>query len=244
VARWEGLTACGLLESGEVHFPLRARVNMPIDERALIERLQSLAPFGDSGLARRALDTTLLALRSGLTDDESDWLSLDLGPSLAVPLQRQSYGGDLSLNEFYRRMGRDAGLRRSVAIEQAQVVCRALAELLPEAGVRRLQKHMPELAPLFRVPAPPPPVLAPEHLHSEPSPDHTLAGGRPGSERPLSEGGTPSGHAFSEAPVEQGHSHSVARTLDPHADTRLSSARGLTQEREAESLARRRMGGS
>jgi uncharacterized protein (DUF2267 family) len=215
---------------------------MPIDERVLMDRLQSLAPFGDSGLARRALDTTLLALRSGLTDDEADWLSLDLGPALAVPLQRQSYGGDLSLNEFYRRMGRDAGLRRSVAIEQAQVVCRALAELLPEAGVRRLQKHVPALAPLFSLPEPPPPVLGPDHLHSEPGPEHTFAGGRPGSERPLSDGGAPSGHAFSEAPVEQGHSHSVARTPDPHADTRLASARGLTQEREAESLATARRG--
>jgi uncharacterized protein (DUF2267 family) len=215
---------------------------MPIDEGTLIDRLQRLAPFGDPSLARRALDTTLLALRSGLTDDEADWLSLDLGPALALPLQRQGYGGDLSLNEFYRRMGRDAGLRRSVAVEHAQVVCRALAELLPEAGVRRLQKSLPALAPLFSVPEPPAPAAGPEHLRSDPAPDHTLAGGKPGSDRPLSEGGAPSEHAFSEAPVVQGHSHSVARTLDPHADTRLSSARGLTQEREAESLATARRG--
>jgi hypothetical protein len=30
----------------------------------------------------------------------------------------------------------------------------------------------------------------------------------------------------------------VARSDDPHGDTKLSSARGLTQEREDESLAR------
>lgn len=195
---------------------------MAMNEATLIQRLQSLAPFGDPSQARRAFDATLSALRSGLNDDESDWLSVDLGEALAAPLQRQSHVGELSRDQFYRQMARYTGLRRSLAIEQAQVVCRALAELLPAAGLQRLKKHLPRLAELFSVPEPPEPVAAPRHERAA-APDHTLAGGKPGSARPLSEAGGPSDQAFSEANGRAAHTHSVARSLDPHADRRLSS---------------------
>jgi uncharacterized protein (DUF2267 family) len=125
---------------------------MAMNEAILIQKLQSLAPFGDPSLARRAFDATLSALRSGLNDDGSDWLSVDLGAALAAPLQRQSHVGELSREQFYRQMARRTGLRRSLAIEQAQIVCRALAELLPAAGLQRLKKQLPQLAELFSVP--------------------------------------------------------------------------------------------
>ncbi len=197
---------------------------MAMNEAVLIQRLQSLAPFGDPGQARRAFDATLSALRSGLNDDESDWLSVDLGEALAAPLQRQSHVGELSRDQFYRQMARHTGLRRSLAIEQAQVVCRALAELLPAAGLQRLKKHLPRLAELFSVPEPPEPV-APRH---EPATalDHTLAGGKPGSERPLSEAGGPSDQAFSEAAEGTAPAHSVAQGLpDAREGKPLSTAR-------------------
>jgi hypothetical protein len=54
----------------------------------------------------------------------------------------------------------------------------------------------------------------------------TLAEGRPGSRHPLSE-----------ARSDRSQSESVVATENPHADTKLSSAHGLTQEREGESLA-------
>lgn len=215
---------------------------MPIDEQTLTQHLQNLAPFEDEGAARRAFDATLEALRSGLTDDEADWLAVDLGPRLSEPLLRQGYTGELSMNEFYRRTGRYAGLRRSAATEQAQLVCRTLAELLPEPGIRRLKKHLPELAPLFSVPEAPPAAQGPQHLRNDPGADRTLAGGKPGAERPLSDAGSPSERAFSGAGVRRAHSDSVARAQNPHEDTKLSSARGLTQERERESIASSRRG--
>jgi uncharacterized protein (DUF2267 family) len=215
---------------------------MPIDEQTLTEHLQNLAPFEDAGAARRAFDATLEALRSGLTDDEADWLAVDLGPQLSEPLLRQGYTGELSMNEFYRRTGRYAGLRRSAATEQAQLVCRVLAELLPQPGILRLRKHLPELAPLFSVPEAPAPAQGPQRLRNDPGVDRTLAGGKSGSERPLSDAGSPSERAFSGAGVMRAHSDSVARAQNPHEDTKLSSARGLTQERERESIASSRRG--
>lgn len=55
---------------------------------------------------------------------------------------------------------------------------------------------------------------------------HTLADGKPGSRHPLSE-----------ANPSHGQSHSVAESANPHADTKLSSSKGTTQEREKEDLA-------
>jgi len=215
---------------------------MPIDEQTLTDHLQNLAPFEDAGAARRAFDATLEALRSGLTDDEADWLAVDLGPQLSRPLLRQGYTGELSINEFYRRTGRYAGLRRGAATEQAQLVCRTLAELLPHAGIQRLKKHLPELAPLFTVPEAPPPAQGPQHPRGQPVGDRTAAGGKPGSDRPLNEAGSPSERAFSGAGGPRAHSDSVARAQNPHEDTKLSSARGLTQERDRESMASSRRG--
>jgi hypothetical protein len=57
-------------------------------------------------------------------------------------------------------------------------------------------------------------------------PRRTLSEGKPGSRHPLSE-----------ARLDRAQSNSVARADEPHADTKLSSARGLTQERLHETLA-------
>lgn len=216
---------------------------MPIDEQTLTHHLQNLAPFEDASAARRAFDAALEALRSGLTDDEADWLAVDLGPLLSEPLLRQGYAGELSVNEFYRRTGRYAGLRRSAATEQAQLVCRTLAELLPQPGIQRLKKHLPELAPLFSVPEAPPPAQGPHQLRSEPGGDRPpLGGGKPGGERPVSEAGSQGERAFSGGGPVRVHSDSVARAQNPHEGTKLPSVRGLTQERERDSIASSRRG--
>lgn len=215
---------------------------MAIEPSRLIARLRSLAPFEDDDAAARARDATLRALRRGLTDDDADWLALDLGPELAAPLLRGVYVGDVSLEPFYRWVARFAGLRRGVAREQAQVVCRVLAELLSPSTVARLQRCLPELAALFAQPELEQPASEPHHLRDEPAPDHTLAGGKPGSERPLCDA-RPSNAAGSPADAaRRGHAHSVAVSDDPHGDSKLSGARGLSQERDGRSLATRRRG--
>lgn len=64
----------------------------------------------------------------------------------------------------------------------------------------------------------------------------TLADGRPGGTRTLSEGRPGSRHPISEARPTQRQQHSVEDD-NPHGDTKVSSATGLTQEREHETLA-------
>jgi uncharacterized protein (DUF2267 family) len=206
-----------------------------MNEDTMLGRLLELAPFADRAEAQRAFDATLQALRRGLSEDEADWLAVALGPALAAPLLRESHQGELSVDELYRWTKRYGKTRKGVAVEQAQVVCRALAELLQEPELDRLRKHLPDIAPLLEVPAPADPPSAPRRSRRDPT-DPTLAGGRPGSSRPLSEAG-PTERALSVAKPELAHTHSVARSDDPHAETKLASTRGFTQERESRSLA-------
>jgi uncharacterized protein (DUF2267 family) len=170
---------------------------MPMNEDTLLNRLQELAPFADRAAARRAFDATLRAMRRGLSEDEADWLAVGLGPALSAPLLSEVHQGELSADELYRWTKRYGKTRKGVAIEQAQVVCRALGELLQEPERERLKKHLPDIAPLLEVPAPADPPSSPRLLRPDPA-DHTLAGGKPGSRRPLSTAGGPSDRQSSE----------------------------------------------
>lgn len=209
---------------------------MPIDPAELTARLHRLAPFADDEAAQRARDATLTALRRGLSDDDADWLALDLGTALAQPLLRGGRAGDLSLEQFYRWVARFAGLRAGVAREQAQVVCRALTDVLSPASIARLRRSLPDLALLFTRPEPEPPVSEHEHLRDDRAPDHTLAGGQPGSKRPLCDGRPWSAVELPKDSPPRGHTHSIAVCDDPHGESKLSGAHGLSQERDGHSL--------
>ena len=217
---------------------------MPIQHSLLIDRLQTLAPFADEEAAQRAWRATLRALRSGLTDDEADWIAIDLGPDLAAPLVAGVQPViELTPDIFYRAVARLASQRRSLAQEQAQVVCRVLAEQLSPSTTARLCRSLPQLAALFAPAQTPEPASGPHHLRSELEGDHTLAGGRPGGDRPLYDARRTSDAEMPGVRSTRGHTHSVAASNDPHSDTKLSSARGLGQKRESASLASARQPG-
>ncbi len=125
----------------------------------------------------------------------------------------------------------------SEAVRALRAVCRSLGEVLPDEVLDKLGEALPaSLVELFH---PYPEGEAPPHRMAASARRHTLATGRPGSSHPLSEAKPP-----------DAHQHSVANEDNPHAETKLSSARGLTQERLEESMAtakpetRRRIGES
>jgi uncharacterized protein (DUF2267 family) len=215
---------------------------MPMNEDTMLNRLRELAPFADREDARRAFDATLLAMRRGLNEDEADWLAVALGPTLAKPLLREMHQGELSADELYRWTKRYGKTRKGLAVERAQVVCRALAELLREPEIERLRKHLPEIAPLLEAREPTDPPSAPRRLRGDDDNDHTLAGGRPGSTRPLSEAGAPNRRAIAGAGPELSDAESVAHGYDAHNDTTLDdvddSELDDTQQDEDEGAAR------
>jgi uncharacterized protein (DUF2267 family) len=211
---------------------------MAIREETVLEQLLERAPFETTSEARSALQATLTALRGGLTDDEAQALAEDIDAPWAAPLREGFYEGELAVEEFYRLVAFHEQRRLSVGAEHAQLVCRVLGGLLSTSTLQRLTRHVPLLAREFDAAPAPQVILCAEHLRAAAAPEHTLAAGRPGSSRPLSEARPDSSQALSGGRPESGQAHSVAQSDDPHGDTKLSSARGLTQEREGESLAR------
>jgi uncharacterized protein (DUF2267 family) len=210
---------------------------MPIEPESLIQDLRSAAPFESDEHAGQAFGVTLSALRDVLSQEETDWLSQTLGPGLSAPLRRPRRPRAASLDSFYRRVRLYAGVRPGVAREQAGVVCRVLTRHLSHDSVQRLKKDLPELAGLFERPDPETLALGPEVLRSEPGSDHTLAGGRPGSSRPLADARPLSRPPSGDAESNHAQAHSIARSTEPHADSKLSSAHGLRQEQAQRSLA-------
>jgi uncharacterized protein (DUF2267 family) len=157
-----------------------------------------------------------------------DWPVIQaLAEELPVPLPTGSRMGGpqqgFDLTELQARVARSESVRPGFAVEHTGVVCQVVAEALSPGALYRLRAALPE--PMGALFTPREPVGRFEHVHLDPS-HHTLAEGRPGSRHPLSE-----------SRPERAHAHSVARAGNPHGETKLSSATGLTQEREQETLA-------
>jgi uncharacterized protein (DUF2267 family) len=157
-------------------------------------------------------------------------LAEELPASLAGSLRSGAPGQDFDLATLHARVARRTQVPLGMALEHTGVVCQVVAEALPPGTLHQLREALPEpVAALF---TPREPVEPLEHVHLDPR-RHTLAEGRPGSRHPVAE-----------ARPERVHTHSVVRADNPHGDTKLSSASGLTQEREQETLATGQPGSS
>ena len=173
--------------------------------------------------ADRAIHATLATLGAYLDAPEARLVAAVLPDELRAVFARRPFDARLDPAGFFDDVQRTERGRAARVREDAQVVCAALAEVLPNESRARLVKELPAaLAALFELrPAPEPPAYATRHDPRH----HTLATGAPGSLRPLSDSSPP-------PPA----SASVARA-NPHAETKLSSARGLTQDELHDSLA-------
>lgn len=194
-----------------------------LSSEALVERIMG-AGIPDRTSAERALRAVLATLGERLTEDEAHVLAGRLPEELARVLDDSAYDADFDAAEFYERARRREKTSPGVAREHADVILRAVGETLG-ADSPRIVRALPEPIGRQLVPpelgAPEPHVAARRAAHLT-----TLAHGRPGSQHPLSES----------APAA-GHRGSVAVSDEPHAETKLSSGRGLTQERLDETLA-------
>jgi uncharacterized protein (DUF2267 family) len=147
----------------------------------------------------------------------------DLPSALVVSPPGGEHPRGFELAELHERVSLQADVRIGRAVEYTAVACQILAEALSPGSLYRLREALPE--PVSDLFTPRQQGERFEHIHLEPG-RRTLAEGRPGSRHPLSE-----------ARPERAHLHSVVRADNPHEDTKLSSASGLTQEREQETLA-------
>ena len=181
----------------------------------------------DSETAMRAVRSTLAVLGERLVDDEAAALAGVLPAELATSLERVEYDADFGSADLYERVGRRELTTAGDAKEHAEIVIGALGELLDDDLRMRLARALPRQvgAVLLGRPAfgEPPPHRMPSRAPTAPT---TLAMGCSGSRHPLCEATAPAGQT-----------HSVACNPSPHDGTKLSTSRGLTQERLHESLA-------
>lgn len=201
-----------------------------LSSSVLLSKVREFGPFADEAGAKRAMRAALETLGEQLTRDEIAWLNRELDDELGRILASWSRQGDeptlhRDSHEFVRRVASREAVWTGLASEHAEVVLGALGHSLPPTVVQRLTKHLPELAELLHWRKRSLSSLGPRHPQSDSSRD--LASGRPGGTHPLATSDTRT----------LAHRHSVARSDNPHADTKLSSARGLSQEREGHTLA-------
>jgi uncharacterized protein (DUF2267 family) len=196
----------------------------PNTKDALLDRLVQDG-FADRAAADRAVHAVLRALGERLTEDEAKLFARRLPAELARVIEDRDYDRDFDAAELYHRVRIYERASPGVAREHVDVVLRALGDAVEPDALRRLARALPDdvarqLEP--RELGAPPPHVPPSHA----PPLTTLARGRAGSRHPISE-----------AAPSKGQAHSVAVNDDPHAETKLSSSHGMTQERWRESLA-------
>jgi uncharacterized protein (DUF2267 family) len=177
--------------------------------------------------ARDVVRAVLVALAGTLSSAEVALVTEEL-PGWMQEIMRQAcrQEGASLVDQIAAR----EGVARGPAREHAGVVLQALAaELSPDTRQYLRRALPPQVAELLEPRTEAETVVAgPRAARRKGSP---LATGRPGSRHPLSE-----------ARLDPAHRHSVARTGDPHADSKLSESRGTAQDRRGETLATGRPG--
>jgi uncharacterized protein (DUF2267 family) len=189
-----------------------------------VASVQEAGGFGSAGAAERAVDAVLAALGAHLSADVREVVRAALPHELA----RRLAGGvpePFELDALLRDAAGRLGVSPATAKETIEVVLAVLSGSLDAERRERLESSLP---PPLRTLAGPLAVAAAAEAAPHHSARHlrqTLASGRPGSERPLSEAHPGSSHA-----------QSVAAD-NPHGETKLSSASGIQQERTGQTLA-------
>ena len=182
-----------------------------------LARVRQFAGLHTRAEGESAMHAVFAALHDTLSTSEIDRLAAQLPNWLAGMLHASCGHKRVS---FFDEVATEEGIEIGFAREHAGVVLQALDEELTPEGKVYLRQILPsELATLLirRSASATPPRQRQ---------GSTLASGRPGSRHPVSE-----------ARLDRAHGQSVARTDDPHRDTKLSESHGATQERLDETLA-------
>lgn len=189
----------------------------------LVSHVAEHAGLSGPEAAERAVCVVLGGVCEQLSWQGIQALAEDLPAPLGARVRQWAPGRPMTVAELHARVAREENVRLGMAVELTEVVCQGVAEALTAGTLHRLREALPEPMGALFTPRERGERFEPVHL--DPS-RHTLAEGRPGSRHPLSE-----------AQPERAHAQSVVRADNPHGDTKLSSAAGLTQEREQETLA-------
>jgi len=187
--------------------------------------------------AARAAGAALGALSVGLANDERRLLVRGLGQGWKQAVieggrhpEPGAREGVDPVEDFYHRVAVAEDVEPGFGREHAQAVCTALAGELEEGTLTRLRRALPEGLAALLTPArhrgpPPAPDTRPQDglERARRGAGDTLAAGRPGSTRPISES----------RPMQAG---SILESDNPRGDTKISSAPGVPADRRGHTL--------
>lgn len=196
-----------------------------VDYEGFIEQVRVRTGLGSRAMVETAVRAVTEALGALIDHAHREEIAAHFPAAIAQMLRGAPSDPDADASAFLRRVAGVEHLPAGFAVEHATAILETIGGALHPSARRLLASRLPEemrdwIEPR-RVTAPPHAERAPQ-----PAPSETLAEGHPGSRHPLSE-----------AAPHGAQSESVASRADPHADSRLSSAHGMTQEREHEDLA-------
>lgn len=198
----------------------------------LVRRVGRLAGIQTSAHARATLESVLDALGALVPHPRRGAIASELPGWTAEAFERREYDRALGRPWLLQMVSKAEHVRPGAALEHVEAVLAMLREHLDADRFRLLVAELPEEVRALVPPAPSKSRLPPRPEARSAAPSRRLAGARPGPGHPIAEADGP--------PLA--HTHSVAANADPHGDTKLSEARGLTQAREHEDLAEGRPG--
>jgi uncharacterized protein (DUF2267 family) len=194
---------------------------------ALLEDVMWRGGLRDDARAELALDTVVEALATLLAPADARFVAAGLPEAYATKIATPLPPPLPTPQDLYERIAASEHVTVGLAVEHAHAACEALADSWDAEQRMLVARRLPtEWAALFepvdRAPA------ADTPRGRLPGHGHTLATGRPGSQRSLS-GAHPPG----------AQSQSVASADNPHEDGKLSSA---TEAADGEQLGSKRPG--
>jgi uncharacterized protein (DUF2267 family) len=188
-----------------------------------VEFLSHVAQRSGTTDAGGPVRAVLQSLGECLSRRQADTLADELPVSLAPWLRDGAHGQELDRFDLESRVAQRASLSRGAAVEWLFAVGRTVAEAVREDVLAPIRRDLPtDISALLE---PVEPLSAPLGVHHELN-RHTLADGREGYARPL----------YAARP-DNAQSESVVHSENPHERTKLSSATGISQEREGRTLA-------
>ena len=205
-----------------------------MDYQEFVQRATEAIPDDPDHRAPALVEATLGALIPWLPEHALHGLleALPGAPSdLKARTQSKRAAKHKAVDQVQAYVVKRTGVASSRAVEAAQIVCGTMQRSLDPELCAELVRALPRDVGQWFSPAPRYAAPAPGSGHG-----HHLSDGKPGATHPMSEGTPGSARPLGTAQPENRQSHSVA-TENPHGDSKVSSARGLTQEREHESLA-------
>jgi uncharacterized protein (DUF2267 family) len=196
------------------------------DRAGTIEEDVALHTGLDGAQAGRVTEAVIDALGELVTTDEAHAIAAALSPGLAqlllVGVGRDPHG---DVESLVAGVAWRENVPKSIALEHVTAVLSAIAARLPGEAQLRLKADLPrDIASLLTRSTPEGHPARLERTRRHP-PRPTLATGKPGSAHPISE-----------ARAGLPHTHASGNP-NPHAETKLSSASGTTQEQAHETLA-------